>query len=144
MKEMFYYDASECDHVEPEDDMSDEWHAWSDAHMSYEDGWLCKEKPAGYHCVECSEEYGETYWSMCRARPHARATKPLVREPGLPEHEVVEVFVGLYECLDGGCDEYDTEDKAPEKCSHITIEKACVCQLDLSGEVVRECSKETT
>lgn len=143
-KEMFYFDASECDHIEPEDDMSDEWHDWSEIHTPYDDGWLCREKPAGFHCVECSEEHGEVFWEQCRARPHARLAGagryPRIEENS--EHKEVEVFVGLYECLDGDCDEYEEGDEVPEKCSHITVEKACMCQLDrMSGEVVRECPK---
>lgn len=142
-KEMFYANADECDHMEPEDDMSDEWQDWQERHPSYEDGWLCLDKPVGEHCVECSEEYGETAWERCRMREHARMKGIGRRGQVTPEagHTEVEVFVGLYDCLDGDCDEMDV-DEPPEVCSHINHETACSCQLDNYGEVVRPCTKE--
>lgn len=139
--EKWFWEAGgdDCPHGPEPDDDSPEWDEWSDRHQwSAQDVQICLDAPAEDMCGACSADHGDAVaWSVCRARPHARAKEEAVPKTST-EHRPVTVFVGLYECLDRECDDYYTEDgdEAPgvETCSHISTEVVCSCQRQANGE----------
>ncbi|MGP3684120.1 hypothetical protein ACTVZO_05300 [Streptomyces sp. IBSNAI002] len=137
--EPFYENADSCPHPEPDNVLDgDAWDTWADQHPTYDDGHLCRDKPAGLGCPACSLEAGEMVpWSFCRSRDRARPKDGAVPDPDV-EHQPVTVWVGGLDCLERDCEEYFDDDGEDlpglDRCSHIRVERACSCQRQDDGE----------
>lgn len=140
--EPWYWEAGSeyCPHgPEPEDDTTDAWDVWHERHTgSSQDVVICLDAPMGQHCPECSADHNApVLWSACEGRDHARPAYGTVPNPDA-EHQPVQVWVGVLECLDRECDEYFTdggdEKTSMEVCSHVRTETSCSCRRLPGGD----------